>query len=255
MADHIQLPQLWIKAFKNKQKEEGTYQTYYLNISNEEKYGGNTTLQPSTIGSIRIDFVGSEKNHYHNGLEKDLSKNWEIKFGKLKTLFAKKIRAGNKIIELSSEEENFLKKFMAISVSRSKFFKNKIEEKEGKFFATNDIAVLSVAINNLSLFVDYEIQFLKNTTDYNFVLPSYTLYYVCLKNFITPIVVLTPKIAIRFIPKVNCSRKHSGIVLEISDVENIKEYNHYALLCELLTNNDFLISKTKKELEILCNGD
>ena len=98
-------------------------------------------------------------------------------------------------------------------------------------------------------------QFLKNTSNYNFVLPSYTIYYVCLKGFTSPIVVLSPKIAIRFIPKVHCAIESSGAVLEISDDENIKNYNYYAFLCELFTNSDFLLSKTKKELEMLYNGD
>lgn len=255
MADHIQLPQFWMKAFKNDKKEGGSCQTYCFNLARKTKYDGNNSIDFKSIGSIRIDSVGVEENHYHKEVEKILNQNWEIRFCKMKTYIAKQIRSGVKTLELSEEDILFLKEFITLSMSRSKLFKQGIEKFVGKFFATNDIAVLSVITEQINLFQDYEIQFLNNTSDYNFILPSYTFYYVPLSRCITRIIVLTPKIAIRFMPKSECPPKYSSAVIDISDNENIKKYNCCALECEMFTNQDFIISKTKKELEILCNGE
>lgn len=255
MADHIQLPQLWMKAFKNDKKDGGSNQTYCFNFTKGIKTDGHNSIDPQSIGSIRIDSIGVEENHYHKDVEKYLSANWEIRFGELKTLLAKQIRKGLKHITLDEKDETFLQRFIAISLSRSKFFKSEVEKIEGKFFASNDIAVLSVIEEKFKMFEDFEIQFLNNKSKLNFVLPSYTFYYVSLKHCITPIVVLTPKIAIRFIPKKECPKTCSGFVIDISDDENIKNYNYSALLCEMYTNQDFVISKTKKVLDYLYNGD
>lgn len=255
MADHVQLPQFWMKAFKNNRSDGGTYQTYCFNLTEDIKTDGNNVIASNSIGSIQIDSVGVEDNHYHKKLEKYLSNNWEIKFGNIKTSLAKQIRSGLKNIIITEEDEIFLKKFIAISISRSRTFKKEIERREGKFFALNDIAVLSVMSNELKLFENFEIQFLHNTSNTNFVLPSYTIYYVQLRKCTIPIVVLTPKIAIRFISKDKCRKICKGVVLNISDEEHIKHYNQYALLCEGYTNKDFIISKTKKELEYLYNGE
>ena len=245
MADHIQIPQVWMRNFMHKSSEGEKVYCYLCQIG--------------TISEEKISDLGAEDNYYIPDFEKYLSKNWEMKFGEINKKIRKGIKTGVFRFELTENECDFLKRFLTLSIGRSKTFQVNLLQQHNSIFpfiGIREIAPLSV-VSEKPMFNDYNIQFLFNRTNVGFVLPSYSYYYIHQQNFDSPIMVLTDKIAIRFVKKeksidfnkmVNCS------VLMLDNEENIKNYNYYAAIAELGTNNDFIISKNKKDLEILINS-
>ncbi|MBQ3063666.1 MAG: hypothetical protein IJC99_02535 [Clostridia bacterium] len=244
--DHIQVPQVWMRNFKHKTTEG--YKVYCLSCID-----GSITPQ-------KIKELGAEKDYYISDFEHYLDSNWESKFGILNKKILKGIRGDSDRFDINEDECCFIKKFLTLSVGRSKFFKFNLAHKctnKYPFWGLREIAPLST-MDATPIFNNCNIQFLYNTTDVGFVLPSYTYYYVPQSFRNTGIMVLSDKIAIRFVQKehseefndiVNCS------VININDEENIKNYNYCAMVTEIATNNDFIISKNSKELYMLKNGD
>lgn len=254
MECHIQLPRFWMKNFRNDIKDG--VQVYCFNLSNEALTDGKTTIPPNSIGSINTRHLGTITDYYIQDFEHYLDKNWETTFGEIVTNIQQQIRSGLKKLEISSNDVDFIRRFIAVSVGRSVFSKEWILKNDTsplRFIGINEITPLSIIQENLKLFENYEIQFLYNKTDVGFILPSYSYYYVEIKSGSTPIIPISSKIAIRFIK--NIDPLFSKVVIELTDEENIKNYNYYAGITEMATNRQFLISSNRKELEILYNGD
>ena len=245
MADHIQVPQAWMKNFMHK-TEDGE-KVFYL------------SCKDGKIDEEKIKKLGAEENYYVPDFEKYLGSRWETKFGELSKKIRKNIKETSERIGLSTEEYFFLKRFLTLSIGRSKTFKKEVLKRSDNrftFIGINEIVPLSV-LEEEPIFNDYNVQFLYNRTKIGFVLPSYTYYYIGQAFGISPIMVLTDKIAVRFLKKEENNEFNAivnGSILHIDDEENIKNYNYYALITEINTNNDFLIAKSENELNVLKNG-
>ena len=258
MADHIQLHQGWMRNFKNDNKDGE--QVYCFNVSNQDFNDGNNIISKGQIGSFKIKSLGALSNYYDRNFEHYLDSKWESKFGDLNKYIKTELKKNLTKIELSDEQIKFIKKFMALNMSRSLFMQELlIKQAKNPFelIGIREITPLATIDVGIKLFEDKNIQFLRNNTSIGFVLPSMSYYYVLTKYESTPIIVLSDKLAIRFIKKDNKEFDETVkcLILDIDSEENIKNYNYCAMITELSTNHQFLIAKHKKELECLLYGE
>ncbi|MBQ2711640.1 MAG: hypothetical protein IJF66_06840 [Clostridia bacterium] len=259
MADHIQLHQGWMRNFQNNQGDGK--QVYCLNVGCGSISDGKRTIEPYEIGSIKIKSLGAVANYYIKDFERYLDKHWESRFGSLYKDILTKFKSNNSVINLTNDQINFLKRFMAVNMGRSTFLKNeyiKTTSCSYELFGINEILPASTAASNLQLFENAILQFLSNQTSIGFVMPSISYYYV-MSAYIetTPIIPLSDKLAIRFIKKTNTDIDATlgGLIIDINDKETIKSYNYYAMLTEINTNKQFIIAKHMNELECLLRGE
>ena len=254
MADHVQLHQGWMRNFKNDVKDGE--QVYCLNTSKYTYGDDKTILKPFEIGSIKIKRLGASPNYYVRDFEHYLDKNWESKFGELNKYILQEFKKNNDYIKLTDEQVEFIQKFMALNMGRSLFMKKEMIKQAKnplELIGMREILPSSIVAENLKLFENKNIQFLKNNTKIGFVLPSMSYYYVLTKYQATPVIVLSDKLAIRFINKESPSvdKLARCLVIPIDDEENIKRYNYSALLTEINTNQHFVIAKKQEDLECL----
>lgn len=243
-ADHIQVPQVWMKNFKNKTPEGDC--VFCFNMKTGE------------IANVKIRTLGTGLNYYIKDFESYLGTYWESPFGRLNKKLIKGINLNYESIDvkITDEEINFLKKFLNLSIGRSKEIQNRILTQTNFKFGIREIAPLSL-VNTDPLFNDYNLQFLYNNTNIGFVLPSFTYYYIPQEQEESPIMILSNKIGIRFLKKTENNEINDFIqrhILIIDNEEDIKNYNYCAMITEMATNNDFIIAKNKKDLEILKDG-
>ena len=258
MADHIQLHQGWMRNFKNDIRDGE--QVYCFNVGNCDICDGKNIIESGKIGSIKIKSLGAIDNYYIRDFEHYLDKNWETKFGDIYKIMSSEFKNKKQKINLTPEQILFIKRFMALNLGRSLFLQREFTKTvrySYELIGMREILPASIAIENLQLFKNKNIQFLKNTTSVGFVLPSISYYYVTTQYERMPIIPLSDKWAIRFIKRYNnqLDINAQGLVLDINDEENIKNYNYYAMLTERYTNGQFIISKQKKELECLLHGE
>lgn len=240
MADHIQIPQTWMRNFMNKNNPLPN-SVYCL------------SLPRFIVGCVKIKELGAVDNYYIKDFEHYLDIEWETKIG----LIFKNIRLGAKHgeVSLSSEEIIFIKRFLAVSVARSKSYKQFCRENDKSglpFIGENEINPLSVIESGGMLFKDCGYQFIINSTAIGFVLPSYSYYYVVSENEHIAVMVISSKIAIFFVER-NSKRLNSGNLIRISDAIFIKKLNYWALVCERKTNNDFLIAEKPSDFTFETN--
>ncbi len=232
MADHIQIPQTWMRNF-SKKNNPLPKSVYCL------------SLQYKVIDCVKIKELGASEHYYIEDFEHYLDVNWETKIG----LIFKKIRdeAKKDKYELNDDELQFIKRFLALSVARSKSYRvlSRLNDKSGlPFIGEAEINPLSVIFSGGMLFKDSKYRFIVNTSNVGFVLPSYSYYYINSENLKCPIMVINSKIAISFVEK---DKIEGGQVWYIRDDVTIKRMNYWALVAERYTNNDFLIAENPSD--------
>lgn len=236
MADHIQIPQTWMRNFAHKEKDKGDCVYSFFVESGE-------------IRAEKIKSLGAESNHYIEDFEKHLGEKWETPLG----IFCKSLRKSyknNLEMSLSNEDTLFLKKFLAISVSRSKTYKaiDYFEsDKRFPYIGYREIPTLAVEASNGILFENYACRLVFNTSNIGFVLPSYSICYTYHKDTVYPLMIIDNKIAILFDESGNTNNYF------IDDELLIRNVNKWAYITEYYTNHDFIIASKENDLEILLN--
>lgn len=240
MKSHIQLNQGWMKNFQNDDNVDGKH-TYAFFISS------------LTIKSIKISDLGAVNNFYVQDIEDYFNTNWEQKFGLICKNIRKNVNIDNDKFIISNEDKIFLQKFIAINVSRS-LNVNMLAEINSNSPLKGiipGVLPLAVAKEKEMYFKNYKIRFIYNDSNIGFVLPSYCHYRFPVnktnKNY--AVMPINDKVAVVFDD--NSCEEFS--ITKINDDSEIIEYNYFALLVEMFTNCQFLISKTEKPLNILRN--
>ena len=236
MADHIQIPQTWMRNFNNKSNPLPN-SVYCL------------SLDGSGISCVKIKELGAVENYYIRDFEHYLDINWETKIGEIFKKIRKAAKQGQ--FNLLDSEYTFIKRFLAISVSRSKSYRLLSYLKyDGvlPYIGDKEINPLSVAFSNGIMFENCDCQFVINRTNVGFILPSYSYYYADFGNHnFMPLTIVDSKIGIRFVERRKDQTIVQGSVIEILDDNTVKQFNCCALLVELNTNNDFLIAENIKD--------
>lgn len=252
---HVQLNEAWMKNFRNELKNDG-YQVYCYNISNQIITDNTNNIKPNSIGSIKTRKLGAINKYYIKDYENYLGANWEKRFGSISKTIIYKIKRGMNLDEVSKDDIEFIKKFMALSVGRSLFYKQQVlktDESPFKYIGINEICSASIIQSNQKLFNCLDFQVLNNKSNVGFVLPSCSYYYApYMDNDFCGIVPLSDRVAICF--KNNGCELYSKKVHEICDDAIIRQFNFIAANVEWKTNNQFLIAKNIKDLEYLKNG-
>lgn len=239
MKCHIQLNQGWMKNFQNKDNLDGKH-TFVLDLYDKK------------IKSLKIGELGQRENFYVPDVENFYNDKFEKRFGILTKQLRDNIKPTSQKYIISDEDKKFIQSFVAINVSRSPRT-NILAELTSKSPIKLIIpGILSLAVyeTNTIYFKGYKIRFIYNNTDTDFVLPSYCHYRVPIENNKTfAVIPINNKIAIVFDD--NECEEYS--VTTIIDSSIIDEYNRFALIVEIVTNCDYLISKTEKPLLSLLN--
>lgn len=229
MADHIQIPQTWMRNFQHRDNGECVY-SLWLNSGN--------------ITSEKIKSLGAEKNYYTKDFEHHLDVQWETRLGLFFEKTKKNYRNDEKM-ELSEDDILFLKRFLAISVSRSKTYQALDcwhSNRKIPYLGYREIPILSVEASNGILFENYSCRFLFNTSNIGFVLPSYSICYTYHDKIIFPLMIINDKIAILFD---KCGKTNS---YSISDELLTRDVNRWAFITECYTNHDFIIASKENDL-------
>ena len=236
MADHIQIPQTWMRNFSHKEKNNGDC-VHSLFIES---------------GSIRLEKIkqlGAEKDYYIKDFEHHLDVQWETRLG----LFFEKIKKqyrNHVDITLSDEDTLFLKRFLAISISRSKTYKAinyLVCDKRFPYIGYREIPTLAVEDSNGILFENCSCRFIFNKSDIGYVLPSYSICYSYCNDTVCPLMIVNDEIAILFDESGNTKN------CSVDDELTIRKVNKWAYITEYYTNRDFIIARKESDLEILLN--
>lgn len=235
MKCHIQLNQGWMKNFQNQDNTDGKH-TFVLDVNDKQ------------IKSLKIGELGQIEDFYVPDVENFYNDKFEERFGRLTKNLRDNIKPTLDKYIITNEDKKFIQSFIAINVSRSPKTNILAELTSNSPIKMIIPGVLSLAVydTNTIYFEGYKIRFIYNNTDTDFVLPSYCHYRVPInntnKNF--AIIPINNKIAIVF--DNNECEEYS--ITTISDNSIIDEYNRFALIVEIATNCDYLISKTEKPL-------
>ncbi len=255
MEDHVQLHRSWMSRFSHSTKDGD--KVYCFNVGQGTIDDGVMSVAHGEINCVKIKKLGTLPNYYNSDFEKYLSRFWETKFGELLKHITTENDKGNAYIHMDDSNIDFLKEFIAICISRSKFINDETEKILSPLGVKieREIFIGAVASSKQKMFSNATPIFLRNETTIGFVLPSICYYYVAFANVRYPVVVINDKLAICFIEGIIIDKNNPINVISIDDEENIKQYNHCALLVEVHTNNQYLIAKNITDLEQLGDGN